>query len=217
LFASDGARVKGEENGQVAGEAGLYFVQGDSAGEQCFERGGAAIRNAAGDDQIEVAKVGGDVVGETVGGNPAADVDADGGEFSFGGVRACAGLDPDASLTGDAIRGDTEIGRGTDHGFFERADVPADVAFDVAEIEDGIADDLAGTVVGDVSATIGRVEFDAFLAEDAFGDEEIGAAGVATESDDVGMLAEKEDVVDGGGFEGGDEALLEGVGVRVGD
>jgi len=144
---------------------GFYFVQGDGALEEFFERGGFAVSNAARDDQIEVAQIGGDVVGEAVGSDPAADVDADGSEFFFRG----SGLDPDARFTRDAIRGNTEVGGGTDHRFFEGADIPANIAFDFVEIEDGITDDLAWTVICDVTAATGDVEFDFLLTKDVFG------------------------------------------------
>ena len=83
-------------------------------------------------------------------------------------------LYPDAGFAGNAISGDAEIGRGANHGFFECADVPADIAFDFVEIEDGIADDLAWAVISDVSTAVGGVEFHIFLAENVFGGEKIG-------------------------------------------
>src|SRR5882757_3714807 len=193
----------------MVNEARLYFVEGDVAVEKFFKGGGFAVGDAAGNDQVEVAEVGGDVEGEAVGGDPAADVDADGGEFFFG--DAARRLHPDAGFAGDAVGGDAEIGGGADHGFFERADVPVNVAADGIEIKNWIADDLAGAVVGDVAAAVGFAEFDIFLAEDVFGGEKIFLAGIAAESEDVGMFAEEENVVDGAGFTGGDEALLEGV------
>jgi hypothetical protein len=72
-------------------------------------------------------------------------------------------------------------------------------------------------VVGNVSAAIGGVKFDIFLAEDVFGSEKIRAIGVAPESDDVRMLAKQKDVVDGASFTGGNKTLLEGVRLSVGD
>ena len=42
------------------------------------------VRDAAGDDQVEVAEVGVHVEGEAMGSDEAGDVDADGGEFGFG-------------------------------------------------------------------------------------------------------------------------------------
>lgn len=194
---------------------GFDFIERNVALKEFFERSSFAIGNAAGNDQIEVAEIGGDVKGQAVGSDPAADVDADGGEFFLGDI--VGGLDPDAGLAGDAIGGDAEFSGGADHGFFERADVPVDVAADAIEIENGIADDLARAVIGDVSATVGFAEFDAFLAKDVFGGEKIFLAGVAAEGEDVRVLAEKKDVVDGASFTRSDQAFLEGVGVGPGE
>lgn len=83
--------IKGEEFGEVVGEAGLYFGKGNIARKEFFERGGFAISDAAGNDEVEVAKVGRDVVGETVGSDPAADMNTDGGEFLFGGGGSLRG------------------------------------------------------------------------------------------------------------------------------
>jgi hypothetical protein len=88
-----------------------------------------------------------------------------------------------------------------------------DVATDGIEVEDWVANDLAGAVIGDVAAAVGFSEFDIFLAKDTFGSEKISLAGVAAERENVGMLADEENVVDGAGFARGDDALLEGVGV----
>src|SRR5215469_18043282 len=104
-------------------------------------------------------------------GDPAADVDTNGRELFLG--DAARRLDPDAGFAGDAIGGDAEVGRGADHGFFQSADVPVNIAADAVEIENGIADDLAGAVIGDVAAAIRFAEFDAFLAEDVFRGKEI--------------------------------------------
>jgi hypothetical protein len=196
-------------------EPRLYFVERYVAVKEFFEGSGFAVGDAAGNDEVEVAKVGGDVEGEAVGGDPAADMDADGGEFLFRDIAW--GLDPDAGLAGDAIGRDAEIGGGADHGFFEGADVPVNVAADEVEIEDGVADDLAGAVISDVAAAVGFAELDIFLAQDVFGGEKIFLAGVAAEREDMRMLAEEEDVVDGARFTGGNDALLEGVGVGPGE
>jgi hypothetical protein len=197
----------------VVAEARFYFSEGDGALEEFFKGSGFAIGDAARDDEIEIAEIGRDIVSETVGGDPAADVDADGSEFFFLG----SGLDPNAGFARDAVSGDAEIGGGPDHGFFEGAHVPAYVTLDFVEIEDGITDDLAWTMVGYVPAAIGGVEFDISLTENVFGSEEIRTVGVAAEGNNVSMLAEEENVVDRIGFSGGDEVLLKGVGVGIGD
>src|SRR5579862_7668491 len=99
------------------GEAGFDFVEGDGAMEELFEGGGFAVGDAAGNDEVEIAQVGRNVVGKAVGSDPAAQVHADGGEFFFGDGGGW--LDPDTGFTGDAISGDAEIGGGADHGFLE--------------------------------------------------------------------------------------------------
>jgi hypothetical protein len=72
-------------------------------------------------------------------------------------------------------------------------------------------------VVGDIAAAVGFAELDIFLTEDILGGYKIFLAGVAAEGEDVRMFAEEEDVVDGAGFAGGDDAPLEGVGVGPGE
>jgi hypothetical protein len=194
-------------------EAGFDLVERHIALEKFLKGGGFTIGDAAGNDEVEIAEIGCNVIGKAVRGNPSADVNADGREFFFGG----RGWDPDACFSGDAIGGDSEIGRGADHGFFESAHVPANVSLNLVEIEDRIADDLAGTMIGDISAAVCCVELDILLTEDLFGSEEMGAVGVAAEGDDVGVLAEEKDIFDGPGFTGGDQPLLERRGGGVGE
>ena len=68
-----------------------------------------------------------------------------------------------------------------------------------------------------IATAIGGVEFDVLLAEDVFGGEQVGAIGIAAECDHVRMFAEQQDVFDGVSFTCDDQALLEGVGIGVGD
>ena len=192
---------------KLKGKPRLDFIELDVAAEKLFERGGFAVSDATGNDEIEEAEIGGDVVGKTVGGDPAADVDTDGSEFFF---RDSAGwLDPDAGFAGDTKGRDAEVRGSTNHGFFERADVPVHVAADAIEIEDGVTDDLAGPMIGDIAAAVRFPEFDAFLAQDVFRREQIFRTGVATERKHVGVLAEEQNIVNGAGFARCDEALLE--------
>ncbi len=192
-------------------EVRFHFGERDGALEKLFEGGCFAVSDAAGDDQIKVAKVGGNVVGEAVRSDPTTDVDADGRKLFFRGNR----LHPDAGFAGNAISGNGELGRGAGHDFFEGADVPADVALDFLEIEDGVANDLTWAVISDVAAAIGGVKLDIFLTKNMFRGEKIGTIAAAAEGDDVGMFTEEEHIIDSVGFSGRDEALLEGVGVGV--
>jgi hypothetical protein len=72
-------------------------------------------------------------------------------------------------------------------------------------------------VIGDVAPTIGFPEFDPFLAEDIFGGEKIFLTGVTAEREHMRMLAVKQYIFDSIGLAGGDEALLQGIGVGPGE
>ena len=176
--------------------------------------------DAAGNDQVEITQVGGNVVGETVGSDPAADVHADGGEFFFGSGYSLSfcwlsgWMNPDAGAAWDAKGREAEIGGGADHHFFEGADIPVDITFYRAEIEDGVANDLTWAVESDVATAIGVVERNIFLAQYIFVGEKIFAFGVAAEGDDWRVFAQQEDIGDRCGFAGGDHALLQRIRVR---
>ena len=116
----------------------------------------------------------------------------------------------------DARGCDFEIGCRANHGFFELLHVPADVATVFGEIEDGVADDLSGAVVGDVAAAVGFVEGDVHLGQQAVAGAEMFFFSVAAQGDDVGVLAEEQDVGDGASFAGFDELILERAGWGVG-
>src|SRR5262249_19629267 len=136
---------------------------------------------------------------------------ADGSQFFFRHIARR--LHPDAGLPGNAVSGDAKVGRSADHRLFEGADIPVNVAADEVEIQDRVADNLAGAVVGDVATAIGFAKPDAFLAQHIFRGKEIFLAGVAAHGDDVWMLAEQENVVNCTGFACSDKALLQEVGV----
>src|SRR6516165_1808120 len=213
LFAGGGTGSERKKIGEMVGETRFYFIEGHAARKELLEGGSFAAHDAAGNDEVEIAQVGRDVIGEAVRRDPAADVDADRSKFFF----LVSGFHPDAGPPGDAVGGNAEIGAGADHNFFERSNVPADIAPEMGKIQDGVTDDLAGAVIGDVSATVRFVEFHGLLAQDGFGGEQIRAIGIAAECDDVRMLAEQEDVVDGAGFASGNKTLLQGEGLAVGD
>ena len=197
------------------------------AAEFLLHRGDRLGRDAAGDDEVEVAEVGVDVEGEAVGGDEAGDVDADGGELGFGARQFVAAparragsstrtsndsveslssarddmrsrmrdrsrrrLDRGLALWGwrsrrrcasGLLRGGGRIrlrrefcvaAKGESR--LARADpsTPLRAGFCVrpytkaAEVEDGIADDLAGAVEGDVAAAVAFEELDAALGEE---------------------------------------------------
>src|SRR5689334_25157471 len=95
---------------------------------------------------------------KTVGSDPAADVHSDCGHLFP--------IYPDAGTAVHAAGLDREFGQRADDDLLDRADVSDHVSLPFSQIENRIADDLAGTVVGDVAAAVGRVKGDASAAED---------------------------------------------------
>src|SRR5256885_13652461 len=186
----------------------------DVAAQEFFQRSRFAIGDAARNDQVKIPQIGRDVVCESMGANPAAEVYADGPEFFFG----CVGrLHRDAGSAGDPARGDAVLERGANHDFLEHAHVPTYVAANGREIQDGIADDLAGTMVGDIATAAAVVKLDAFLPQYLLAHEQVFTLAIASLGDDVGMLAQEKNVFDGADFARCDSAFLQRAGVGVTD
>ena len=117
---------------------------------------------------------------------------------------ASLGICPNSRQAGDALCRDGEIGTGAHYDVFEAADefdYAQSFAFAVrrwksAEIEDRIADDLAGTVEGDVATAVTFEEFDAAAVELLGRGKNVGDLGIAAEGDDRGVFEQEEDVAD---------------------
>lgn len=210
-------RVGGVLHGGAQGVLGGNFV---------FDAGYATVGDAAGDDPVEVAQISGDVECEAVRGDGLRDVDADGGDLFFlhGGVWRGSGHRPYAGALADALREDAEVVAGANDGFFHEADevdgaeVRALFAGEIAaQIEDGVADELSGTVVGDISAAIDLVYLDALCGEEFITREDIGAGGVAAEGKDGGMLQQDERVSDALCLARGDDLVHDADAFCVGD
>jgi hypothetical protein len=140
LAIKDAAEVRGQALGNL-------FQRGAHAQ---LRHGGHRLGQAAGNDVLEIAQVGGDVQRETVRGDPSADVHADGADF--------APAHPNAGQLGNAAGLDAEIGQRIDDGLLDGPDVSAHVALPFAQVQDGIADELAGAVIGDVAAAVGGMK-----------------------------------------------------------
>src|SRR5262249_50716826 len=119
--------------------------------------------DAARNDQLEVIEIGAYVQGKAVRSYGAGDVDADGGNLGCGSF-----LGPDTGQPCNASGDDAEIAAGTDKGFFELADEfdRAKARLKPPEIEDGIADELAWAVEGNIAATIGFVQLNALSGQE---------------------------------------------------
>src|SRR5438046_7128599 len=144
---------------------------------------------------------------------------ADGAEFfgiAVGGssrrrrrVRGASGRDPDTGFAGLTSSGDAKIRARTNHRFFQHAYVPSDIAPDSGKLQDRIANDLAGTVVGDVAAAVGEVKFNIFLLQEAVRSQQVLTFSVAAHGDDVRVFAKQERVLDDAGLARRDYTLLQ--------
>jgi hypothetical protein len=92
----------------------------------------------------------GDVDGEAVHRNPFPDSHADGGELTIS--------HPDASEPGAATGLDSEVVAGVDQGIFEFPQVFVEILTAWAEVEDGVADELARAMVGGLPAAVSFVK-----------------------------------------------------------
>ena len=124
----------------------------DVVSEQGGERRHTPVRHAARHDQVEIVEVGRHVEREPVARHPPGDSDADRGQLAV--------AHPDTRQPRHAPGFDAVVGRHPDQHFLEIAHVAVDVAAVGLQIDDGIADELAGAVVGDVAAAPGLEHFD---------------------------------------------------------
>src|SRR5262249_33607040 len=120
--------------------------------EKPFEGGDASVADAARNDEVEIAEVGRHVESKAVARDPPRYPDADG--------RQLLASDPDAGQPPDPAGPDAKIRGRADEHLLEIANVTVDVAAVGLQIDDRIADDLAGTVVGDIAAPTGFVHMD---------------------------------------------------------
>ncbi len=121
-------------------------------------------------------------------------------------------VDPDAGAGAGADGLDVEGGEGLDDDVFEEAEVGVEVEFVEVEVEDGVGNELAWAVEGDIAAAVGFDKLDAAGFEEGGRGEEVAlSVGAAADGDDGGVLDEHEGT--GGEFAGEDGAD----GGRVGD
>jgi hypothetical protein len=99
---------------------------------------------------------------------------------------------PDAGAFRNAARLDIEIRKRIDHGLLDRPHVRAHVALPIAQIQDGVADDLSRPVIRDVAAAVGGMKSDAGVAQVFFAGEQVFHVAVATHGDGVGVLQQDE-------------------------
>ena len=194
---------------EVRRQAVHHLALRQRSAELALQARDAAAADAAGHDQVEGGEVGRDVEGEAVRGDPARDAHADGADLLV--------PEPGAGEAGHAARREAVVRAGADHHFLEVAHVAVHVAPVGGEIEDRVADHLAGAVVGDVAAAAGLEHLEAALAQRLGGEEHVLRARVAPEREDRVVLEQQQLVRDAPGLPFGDQALLDLQPASVGD
>ena len=86
-----------------------------------------------------------------------------------------------------------------------------------AQIDDGVADELSGAVIGDVAATVDLVQLDVARGELLVGGDDVFAMRVAAEGEDGEVLEQQQRVADEALLARIDDATLDGEAVGVGD
>ena len=198
-----------EQIRERAGHDVFDVLHHDFAVELAGQRGDGLVADPTGDDHVEVREVGVHVEREAVHGDPAADSNADRADLAV--------ADPGAVQARDPRRGDAQVGARANHRLFEQLHVAADVTAVGVEVDDRVADELAGAVVGDVAAAAGLVDFEAARAEELGRHEHVIDLGGATQREDRLVLEQEQRVRDLAALPRGLQALLELVRGPVGD
>ena len=132
-------------------------------------------------------------------------------------MLACGGMHPDAGASRHAEGRDAKGGGRANHGLFELAHIPADIAADFGKMQDGIADNLSRAMIGDIAAAVAGMEFDAHLPQPIAGNAQVFELAAAAEREHVGMLAQQQDVGHGSRLARGHQPLLQREGFGVAD
>lgn len=173
----------------------------DCPPKQPLQRGHAFVADAARNDPVKIPQIRIDVEGETVRCNPARDVNSHRHQL----VVAY----PNASESWNASGGKAVFGRHADENLFEGAHVPGDIAPMLFEIENRITHKLAWSMIGDIPAAVGFVEFSAKLGQPLRLGKQIFALGVASERVNVRMLQKEKRIRYLAGFALGDPLFLQ--------
>src|SRR5690606_5918661 len=181
------------------------------------------LADAAGYDPAEQPQIRIEVQGEPVHGDPAADAHPDGAELHGllhgvfagpgpGGLRV--GPPPDVGLEGAGP--DPRLRRDAPHDLREGAHVAAHVPPVRAQVEDGVGDELPGSVQRDVAAAPGLHAVDPAPPELVDARQHVAGPCSASARHHRGVLEEEEGVADRAPAPGLEQALLQIVDGAVG-
>ena len=159
-------------------------------GSQCRR---PEVADAARDDPVEPRQIRLDVEREAVHRTAAAEAHADGGDLARGAVE----VRPNAGIPAQsAAAAHPQVGQRVDEHLFQVAHVRRclgqSAAAATGQRQDRVADELAGTVVGEVAAA---VDADAVGADLAGIDEQVGLICARTRSEDVVVFKQQQVVV----------------------
>ena len=194
---------------EMAGHVLPDLRQGRAGGaEELFKRDDGLARQAAGHNGGEPGEVGIHVETHAVERHPAFEPDADGRQF--------AGPGPGAREFGSAIGRDAKIPGGADGDFFQVVQVAVRIGLLLAQPDNWVHHELAGSVPGDVPAARRTVKIDPPLFQIGARQQDMTIPGAHAERNDGGMLEEQNRVGDGPGDAGIDQRRLQAhpVGVR---
>ena len=139
-----------------------------------------------------------------MGGDSAGDVDAYRADLAFasGALLAVVKATPDTGESRNTAGANAVDSAEADEGFFHHADevdgakASATRIVEPTKIEDGVADELARAMVGDVAASIDFVKGDTAAGEQLVGREDVGAAGIAAEGENRRVFEKEKGVFD---------------------
>ena len=161
------------------------------------------IGDAAGNNQLEIAQVGRDVEGEAVRGDAARNVNADGADFGFFfRIATRTRRAPDAGQAVDAPGLHAKLAAKTNQRLFHpvhkilRPHAAAACVAQSAQVEDGIAHQLAGAVIGHVAAAADLVNGDAAAGQQLVRGKNVRAVRVTAQRNHRRMFEQKQHVPD---------------------
>ena len=113
-------------------------------------------------------------------------------------TRGNGGEGPDSGHAGDALGFDGVLGADAHQDLFEAADVVynAEPRLERAQIEDGIRDELAGTVKGDITAAIDLANLNAAGGEQLARSDDVALARIAAQGDNRRVLDKEQHIAD---------------------
>src|SRR6185503_3078035 len=180
----------------------LDLHDGGLFAKQLPERGDTAIRDAARNNQLEIFQPGVDVEREPMARDPAGDANAD--------RTNLFSPDPRARQAFNAMRRDGIVGANANHHLFKIANVSMHIAPVGTQIENRVADDLPGSVIGHIAPATGFVHLDAMHRKLVLGGGDMRAAVTAdAKGNHSGMLEEEEQIGNAAGATVFNERLLQ--------